>query len=871
MAKPAEIYKLIEKLCISIAGPEHKKQVQKGAVELLAGSSVSLSKKYDSNIDQRIWKHFYTRSQTKEATEFFDNYNKLKEFVDESNVKNILTFLYSLTDGHGISVDAINGNIQGAGDDLDKPKIFQIQNEMMSTFEVDQNKLTGSDAKFSHENGPRQSRSSTSNQSRSVSYRATAFLEQYELMQEVLFALIGTQGKILRKNVVTGEFKLDINKHKNIGMCEARMMLRIANVGYYYEQVKKYTRPNSGCFLRGLIGQGLVSALQKELTCYHGMVAHLQELLTYQHENVETEQDFLSLMQIMAWVYQPFDRLMWLSDIANACAKDMRGGQIASVVFAFTHHGSSIVKTIAKDLLISCCRPLQEMLIHWLVDGEIQDPHCEFFIEILPEVELDRLWHEKYRLQQKRLPAFITLDVANKIFVTGKSINFLREVCQDQNPIKTSEELQTAIHRDFAGLFEPYNDTKLHKMIDSVYLDTSKRVLDAILSQHSLIENLQALKNYLLLGQGDFIGLLMQNLKQELDRPAKELFQHDLHGIMSMALRASCAQFDEPEVLDNLTVKLMDPFEGDTGWDIFTLQYVVQGPLATLLRPSMDEYRIIFKPLWNMKRIEFVLFKVWREQLFSAKSLKKSGVASEVNKITSRLHLCTSEMIHCVHQIHYYTMFEVIECQWIDLLKNIHQSEALDDVLDAHHNFLETIKRELFLTECLSDLFIAMEAIFSAIMKLEKWQNKFFSLCQKEADARSKLESQITKSTRTGKFGVTSQQRLERDEEKRVFEASLFQLQKSLESICNEYNRYTSDFIYKLTDTQENSLQQFGIRLDFNEYYKKKDKNLHVPLTLEHIRQSSMFHSFTDSPSFRATQATSSMYSPDLFKNQQKP
>lgn len=502
------------------------------------------------------------------------------------------------------------------------------------------------------------------------------------------------------------------------------------------------------------------------------------------------------------------------------------------------------------------------MLIRWLLDGEIEDPFSEFFIEELPDVELDRLWHEKYRLQQKRLPAFISLDVANKIFVTGKSINFLREVCQDQKPIKNSEELQSAIQNKIDCLFEPVNDTKLHEMIDRVYLDTSKRVLDAILSQHALIENLQALKNYLLLGQGDFVGLLMQNLKQELDRPAKDLFQHDLHGIMSTALRASCAQFDEPEVLDNLGVKLMDPFDGDTGWDIFTLRFSVQGPLATLLRPSMDEYRIIFKPLWNMKRIEFVLLKVWREQLFSAKSLKKSGVAREVSQITARLHLCTSEMIHCIHQIEYYTMFEVIECQWIDLLKKIHQSTALDDVLEAHHEFLEIIKCELFLTEPYGDLFIAMEAIFSAIMKLEKWQNGFFALCNAESDARLKLESQITKSTRTGKFGVTSQQRLERDEAKRVFEASLFQLQKSLESICNEYNRYTSDFIYKLTDTQENSLQQFGIRLDFNEFYKKKDKNLHVPLTVEHIRQSSMFHSFRDSSPFKMSHNTSTLYSP---------
>lgn len=209
------------------------------------------------------------------------------------------------------------------------------------------------------ENGVKSGKSSLSSlSSNSSCLAATAFLQEYELMQEVLFALVGTQGKILRKNVITGEFKLD-HKQKDIAMSQALMMLRIAKVGYFYDQVKNFTSPNSGCFLRGLIGQGLVSALNKELTDYHGMVAHLQEQLTYQRENPDVDQDLLSLMQISIWVVKPLDRLQWLTDIATACSKDMRGGQIASVVFEFMHHGSQIVKGIARDLLIHCCQPLQ--------------------------------------------------------------------------------------------------------------------------------------------------------------------------------------------------------------------------------------------------------------------------------------------------------------------------------------------------------------------------------------------------------------------------------------------------------------------------------------------------------------------------------
>lgn len=64
-------------------------------------------------------------------------------------------------------------------------------------------------------------------------------------------------------------------------------------------------------------------------------------------------------------------------------------------------------------------------------------------------------------------------------------------------------------------IFSRVADTKLHSTIDAIYLNTSKRVLDIVMGPHKLLEHLQAMRRYLLLGQGDFIGILMENLKYE--------------------------------------------------------------------------------------------------------------------------------------------------------------------------------------------------------------------------------------------------------------------------------------------------------------------------------------------------------------------
>lgn len=59
---------------------------------------------------------------------------------------------------------------------------------------------------------------------------------------------------------------------------------------------------------------------------------------------------------------------------------------------------------------------------------------------------------------------------------------------------------------------------------------------------------------------------------------------------------------------------------GDYGWDIFTLMFTVRGPLATMLEPSTKTCKTIFKPLWQMKHLEYVLSsKIWKDQICNAK------------------------------------------------------------------------------------------------------------------------------------------------------------------------------------------------------------------------------------------------------------
>ena len=68
----------------------------------------------------------------------------------------------------------------------------------------------------------------------------------------------------------------------------------------------------------------------------------------------------------------------------------------------------------------------------------------QFFVASDPTVKDERLWHDKYSLRRAMVPSFLPLDQANKIMLTGKSINFLRQLCHDRTTIRNRDLVKMA-------------------------------------------------------------------------------------------------------------------------------------------------------------------------------------------------------------------------------------------------------------------------------------------------------------------------------------------------------------------------------------------------------------------------------------------
>lgn len=475
----------------------------------------------------------------------------------------------------------------------------------------------------------------------------------------------------------------------------------LAEPSLLYKDLTDWVKTPAG----GLLGQSLRAAVNEELRSYLNLVATLEGQIRRALSSLDEPaprngigKAGVTLKRCVVWTREATMALRLLSLIAEE-SKSKKGGQLVSLIHGFsTSHGDPIVAAFAERLLGSVTRPFYDILRHWIYDGELQDPYQEFFVrEQDPNDEgrqdlkargMSSVWNDKYEVEKGMIPSIITDDFAQKVFLIGKSLNFIRHGCGDAPWV---DEYSKSSSKELR-----FGDTAtLEAWIDEAYKTTMKRLMDLMTNKFHLFHHLKALKSYLLLGQGDFIALLMESLAANLDRPAGAQYRHTLTAQLEHAIRGSNAQYDSPEVLRRLDARMLQLSHGDIGWDCFTLEYKVDAPTDVVVTEwGNKQYLKVFNFLWKIKRVEFALSYTWRRCMTGARGVLQSPdqTVRETWKTTrGSLH----EMIHFVGQLQYYILFEVIESSWDELQKGIAKDDCtLDDLIRAHAKFLNSITRK---------------------------------------------------------------------------------------------------------------------------------------------------------------------------------
>ena len=581
-----------------------------------------------------------------------------------------------------------------------------------------------------------------------------------ELLQDLPFNLQGLSSKHLQFSASTS-----IKLPPTLPVPILSLLYTLSEPCLLYKELANFAGAQGG----SLINQSLRAAISQELRSYLSLVATLEGEIRRtttalgKGEDVQSVRTVsVTLKRCVIWTRDATMGLRLMSLFVEE-AKKKRGGQIISLIHDLSSsHGDPFVGSFAERLLAQVARPFYEMLRHWIYDGELVDPCHEFFVtepdpnskpDIDPRRVATSIWEDKYKLDSALVPSFISFDFVKKIFLIGKSLNFIRHNCGDSDWVVQYSKTNSK-SLDYA------NTATLSSSIDAAYASTMSRLTYLMSTKFGLFTHLEAIRKYILLSQGDFMDLLMESLSPYLDRPADSQYRHTLTSQLEHAIRHSNAQYEDPEVLRRLDARMLELSVGETGWDCFTLEYKVSPPCDVIITTWANmQYLKVFNMLLRIKRVEFSLNTTWRRCTTGSRSVL-SAVHDKLGADWKRARCVVAEMVHFVNQLQYYILFEVIESNWKTLQTAMRKSDtSLDDLIEAHTKYLNNITSKGLLGESSSgrrdDFTTQLHLILKCMLNYRDAVDGLYSFSVAEFTKRQQFSAKIEQRTAQGKWGIT--------------------------------------------------------------------------------------------------------------------
>ena len=668
-------------------------------------------------------------------------------------------------------------------------------------------------------------------------------VSEADLVRDVLFVCQGIDGRHIRFEATVDGYLLD--RHVSIPPAPRQLLQRLCEAGWLARRLRSYLARPPG----GAVARALAAAVAQEVAQYDQLLAVLEAQAQGEAPtpatpaSAATSAPYLTLRRLDVWLADPLAALRRLAVLTDATA-GLQGCTLAAALHTHVATGDAAASALVTRLLQAACVPLCAALVAWTTRGELgpNPGEDEFFVVEDSAVGDEHLWRRKYSLTTGPLPPVVDARQAGEALRIGKSLNFLRRCCGSTSWAADAPAVLAAVS-DAGGLVYG-NPGSVEALLRNAARAVDERLRGVMFTQFRLGEHCAAIKRYLLLGQGDFITSLIDGVGTALWEAAAGVSAYRLASVLEAAVRASNAQFDDPDVLGRLRVKLLPHGGGETGWDVFCLEYVVNPPRTTVLTDdAMHRYLRVFTFLWRLKRVEAALSGTWGgmkpnapgggawtalvspgakragQQPAAGDGGAPGGDAHLVVPLLRRCHTLRAEMAHFVTNLQYYIMFEVLEHSWLEFTAAMASAQDLDGLIAAHEQYLDAIVAKALLGDRSALVAQQLGALFDLMLRFASLADRLFDVARDVA-AQAGLDAQPGRQRRQS--GVMASRDAEEGSAGRPAGGPLPPLAEmgaQLDALAGTYAQLLEGFLNLLPVQKHVDLRALLFRLDFSTYY----------------------------------------------------
>lgn len=394
-------------------------------------------------------------------------------------------------------------------------------------------------------------------------------------------------------------------------------------------------------------------------------------------------QSDMTLKSIYCAIYDWLVKLRFLHSAWNS-THALPSYQLLSSLHAFTLHGDPLLQECAQSIFEYVLEPFFSSLTSWIVNGELGEAADELFITYAPTSDAHNTVGSATFLPE-RVPVFVPVNLAQQIFVIGVTNSFLKMDCKETEWVnqfsqKSDFLLQQLKKREKFSL----GDSSFHKVIHSLYDEILNFFTHTIYSKYHMDEVLRALCDYLLMAKGDFIESIIARGASLLSEPSSSLTGHQLTGLLQDSVLRTTSRYDLMKksgdvegsvILNKLDARLLAVGHGNIGWDVFTLDYRVDGPFLYLLNNSNNdhkrEYLRVFNHLWKIKRLGYMFAEGWKQGRTS-RNLR--------NKRMRRVMLIHNFIDGLLKTIENYLLLEIIDVSRTSLFSKLNKTSEIEAI-----------------------------------------------------------------------------------------------------------------------------------------------------------------------------------------------
>ena len=688
-------------------------------------------------------------------------------------------------------------------------------------------------------------------------------ITEKDIIDDLLFVFEGINGKYIAYDASEDSFILS----KLIPWSEEiyDIINSLSQLGWLYKKIKSYLDFYKNSNIKSQFIQSFIYSVQNELDEYYKLISFFRKMNMNNNAGKEIVNKNLNLKNLILWTMDYKEKLKWILFCCES-VHPLKGIAVLSQIYSYVNYGGS--NAYLNNILNEVSKPFIGFIINWIKYGELQDPYKEFFVDILDGVIEDDLWNLKYQIVGKNVPNFMKRGPTLKIFEVGKCIHFIRNYCKERynlsnllnilkyiiekNPKKNKNikrigeegEKNIDINNNFLEkinfdfgfeedkiIYEIESLNSCYELINYIFnISNQKDILNISLinsiinnidiihklvnkelvriftDKFKFISNLESINKYLLLGQGDMMQTLIESLFEELDKPANLILKHNLQSNLESAIRASNALLKDSENIKKLNIKLIKPTPGDSGWDIFCLEYKVDLPLNIIFNSKLlRDYQKLFIFFWKIKHIKFsqinhILMRLKNVNINS--DLNENNIFIE-KAIRISIHF-NQEIVHFITNLHNYFALEVLETQYKKLKNELCKINNLDELINKHKQFVNNIKSQCLLDEESININKKIFAIFNIILKFSSSFALFSSILDEiKYDINMDNNSFYMNNNRNKNINLYL---------------------KQIEILYKDFHNQIIEFINKIDIIGKNNLKYLSMKLDFNYFYSFMEK-----------------------------------------------